>query len=114
MNHTRCRIVFTKASRPKLANIPQSADDACRFATQRVNSAYANSIFRSCEISAQEKKNYTSSSREAVANPDSIVTSFLKRKLRQKRVGDKILEVVTITEGSEITVITGYYLEEES
>ena len=34
-----------------------------------------------------------------------------KRKLRRRVYGNKILEVVTITEGSKITVITQYYLE---
>lgn len=39
-------------------------------------------------------------------------SSFRDRKLRQMRVGGKLLEVVTKTEGSLITVITAYFLEE--
>ncbi len=40
------------------------------------------------------------------------ISSFRNRKLRQMLVGDKMLEVVTKTEGSRITVITAYFLEE--
>ena len=47
--------------------------------------------------------------RIAVENPDEILSSFRNRKLRRRRFGDNILEVVTITEGSRITVITAYY-----
>lgn len=43
--------------------------------------------------------------------PDKIIKGDRGRKLRQKKFGDKILEVVTKTEGSKITVITEYYLE---
>ncbi len=49
---------------------------------------------------------------KVVENPYKIMLSFLDRKLRQRRIGGKILEVVTKTEGSKITVVTGYYLEE--
>lgn len=45
---------------------------------------------------------------ETVNNPDNILTSFKNRRLRQKRFGDRILEVVTVTEGSRITVVTAY------
>lgn len=51
--------------------------------------------------------------RDTVKNPDEIIPSFRDRKLRQRRIGVKILEVVTKTEGSRITVVTAYYLEEE-
>ena len=47
---------------------------------------------------------------ETVRNPEEIRTSFKKRRLRRKLLGDKILQVVTITEGSRITVISGYYV----
>lgn len=50
---------------------------------------------------------------ETVGSPDVLVTSFKNRRLRQKRFGGKILEVVTITEGSRITVVTAYYLKEK-
>lgn len=49
---------------------------------------------------------------KTVENPYKIIPSFMNRKLRQSRVSGKILEVVTKTEGSRVTVITGYYLEE--
>jgi len=49
---------------------------------------------------------------EAVKNPDAILASFKNRRLRQRRFGDRILEVVTVTEGSRITVVTVYYLKE--
>ncbi len=48
---------------------------------------------------------------KAVRNPNKIVPSFMNRKLRQIRVGGKILEIVTKTEGSKTTIITGYYLK---
>ena len=48
----------------------------------------------------------------AVRNPQEIRESFRGRKLRRKIVGSKMLEVATRTEGSKITVITAYYLEE--
>lgn len=50
---------------------------------------------------------------EAVRTPEEILPSFRGRKLRRKRFGDKILEVVTMTEGSRITIITAYFLKEE-
>ena len=40
--------------------------------------------------------------------------TFKNRRLRQKRVGGKILEVVAVTEGSRIIVVTAYYLEDNS
>ena len=47
---------------------------------------------------------------ETARNPEEIKPSFKNRRLRRKVYGDKILQVVTITEGSRITVISGYYL----
>ena len=47
---------------------------------------------------------------ETVRKPDSEVESFKGRRLRRKKFGDKILEVVTITEGNKITIVTQYYL----
>lgn len=49
---------------------------------------------------------------KVVQNPEEILSSFRGRKLRRRKIGDKLLEVVTRTEGSRITVITAYYLEE--
>lgn len=48
-----------------------------------------------------------------VKNPDKRFSSYKNRKLRQKRFGSKILEVVTVTEGPRTTVVTAYYLKEE-
>lgn len=48
-----------------------------------------------------------------VKKPDTKQKSFKNRVLRQKHFGDKMLEVVTITEGPRITVVTAYYPEEE-
>ncbi len=48
----------------------------------------------------------------AAGNPAEIIPSFRGRKLRRKRVGSKLLEVVTKAEGSMVTIITAYYLEE--
>lgn len=48
----------------------------------------------------------------AVESPDEIGSSFKNRKLRRKRINGKILEVVTRTEGSRITVITGYFIKD--
>jgi len=47
---------------------------------------------------------------ETVKNPERKIFSSRNRKLRQRQFGSKILEVVTITEGSKITVVTAYYL----
>ena len=47
---------------------------------------------------------------EIVKNPDEIIPSFKNRRLRRKLVSGKILQAVTITEGSRITVISGYFL----
>ncbi len=47
---------------------------------------------------------------EVTKNPEEILHSYKNRRLRRKLVGGKILQVVTITEGSRITVISGYYL----
>lgn len=47
---------------------------------------------------------------EVVKNPEEIRPSYKNRILRRKLVSGKILQVVTITEGSRITVISGYFL----
>lgn len=49
--------------------------------------------------------------KEVILNPEKKKKSFRNRSLRRKVINGKILEVVTITEGSRITVVTGYYLE---
>ncbi|MDP2638153.1 MAG: DUF4258 domain-containing protein [Candidatus Levybacteria bacterium] len=49
---------------------------------------------------------------DVVKNPRKKIVSFRGRSLRQKQLGDKILEVVTKTEGSRITIITAYLLGE--
>lgn len=48
-----------------------------------------------------------------VKNPDEILPSLKNRRLRRKLVSGKILQAVTITEGSRITVISGYYLRKK-
>jgi len=48
---------------------------------------------------------------ETVAFPEKVIETFRGRKLHRKRFGDKILEVVTITEGARITIITQYWLD---
>ncbi|MBI2019876.1 DUF4258 domain-containing protein [Candidatus Daviesbacteria bacterium] len=50
---------------------------------------------------------------ETVRNPQEIKPSYKNRRLRRKLIGDKILQVVTITEGSKITIISGYYLRKQ-
>ena len=47
-----------------------------------------------------------------IAKPQKILSSYRGRKLRQGIIGDKILEVVTKTEGTKITVVTAYSLED--
>ena len=48
---------------------------------------------------------------DTVENPDRMLASFKSRRLRQRRFGDRILEAVTVTEGSRITIVTVYYLK---
>lgn len=50
---------------------------------------------------------------ETVRSPEEILESFRGRKLRRKRFGGKILEIVTITKGSRMTVVTQYWLKQE-
>ena len=45
-----------------------------------------------------------------VRNPGEIVKSYKRRKLRRVVSGGKILQIITVTEGSKITVVSGYYL----
>ncbi len=47
----------------------------------------------------------------AILNPDETGSSFGKRKLARKAIGDQTLEVVYIKE-DDIIVITVYWLEE--
>jgi len=46
---------------------------------------------------------------ETITNYDEILPSFKNRKLRRKAFESTILEVVTITEGSKIIVVTAYF-----
>ena len=50
---------------------------------------------------------------ETVKNPQKKIKSYKSRELRQRRFGDKILEVVIIQEEESITIITQYWLEKE-
>ena len=47
---------------------------------------------------------------ETIFSPEKVTENFRGRKLHRKRFGDKILEVVTITKGPKITIITQYWL----
>lgn len=49
---------------------------------------------------------------DVVTKPEEILPSYRGRKLRRRKIGDKILEVVTRTDGSRITIVTAYFLEE--
>ncbi len=48
---------------------------------------------------------------EVIRDPEEKSSSYKERSLRRKVINDKMLEVITITEGSKITVITAYYLD---
>jgi len=63
----------------------------------------------------QLKERYISKKRtvETVTNPDTVLVSFKNRRLRRRRFGGRILEVVTATEGSRISIVTAYYLKEK-
>lgn len=45
-----------------------------------------------------------------VTDPDAVEPSSRGRVIRRKRFGKKVLEVITVTEGSRIIVITQYYI----
>lgn len=47
---------------------------------------------------------------QTIRHPQEILPSFKGRRLRRRAFGDKILQAVTITEGSKITVVSSYYL----
>ena len=51
---------------------------------------------------------------ETIKTPENKLTSFKNRQLLQRQFGDRILEVVIIQEKDVLTVITEYWLEEES
>ncbi len=51
---------------------------------------------------------------KTVKQPEKILESLKGRKLRRRKFGSKILEVVTVTEGNKITIITQYYLENKN
>jgi hypothetical protein len=48
---------------------------------------------------------------QVVRKPQDIITSYRRRKLRRLQNGGRILQVVTITEGSKIIIISGYYIK---
>lgn len=64
----------------------------------------------------QNKKRKISESRilRTVSSPDDVEKSSRGRVIRRKKFGNKILEVITVTEGSRVTIITQYYLGELS
>lgn len=51
---------------------------------------------------------------ETIKNPENNLKSFKNRRLLQRQFSGRILEVVTIKEEDFLTVITEYWLEEES
>jgi hypothetical protein len=48
---------------------------------------------------------------QVVRKPQDVITSYRRRKLRRVQNGGKILQLVTITEGSKIIIISGYYIK---
>lgn len=50
---------------------------------------------------------------KTVKEPEEILDSVRGRKLRRREFGDKILEVVTVTEGRKVIIITQYYVGEK-
>ena len=62
----------------------------------------------------QNKKRKIPESRilRTVTNPEEVDKSSRGRLIRRKKFENKILEVITVTEGSRVTVITQYYLGE--
>lgn len=51
---------------------------------------------------------------QTIKNPENNLESFKNRRLLQRQFGGRILEVVTIKEEDVLTVITEYWLEEDS
>ncbi len=49
--------------------------------------------------------------KDITVNPDKIASSFRNGKLRSRTVRGKLVEIVTRTEGSRITIITGYFIK---
>ena len=68
-------------------------------------------ITNHARLRMQQRGIEESSVASAITNPDKIGDSFGRRKLVQKAIGDKTLEVVYIEE-DEIVVITVYWSEE--
>lgn len=62
----------------------------------------------------QLKKRYLSQklAKQVVREYEKKISSFRGRSLRRKQIDGKMIEIVTKTEGSRITVITGYVIEE--
>jgi len=48
--------------------------------------------------------------KDIVNNSSTIIPSYKNRRLRRRLISGKILQVVTVTEGPRITVISGYFL----
>lgn len=68
-------------------------------------------IFWTAARRLQERKVSKARIVKTVESPQQIFKSFKGRKLRQRKFGNKVLEVVTITEGAKIIIISLYYLE---
>lgn len=48
---------------------------------------------------------------ETIINPDEKATSYKNRTIYRKDYNDETLEVVTVSEGGKIVVITEYILD---
>lgn len=51
--------------------------------------------------------------RYGIRNSDAVIGSYRGRTLRRLEKQGKLLEIVTVTEGSNTIVITAYYLDED-
>jgi len=69
-----------------------------------------DNIFRPAKERNRKRKIPKNWILKTVKEPEEILDSSRGRKLRRKKFQDKTLEVVTVTEGTKITIISQYYL----
>lgn len=70
-------------------------------------------VFSDHAVEQNKKRKIPESSiLRTVTNPEEVDKSSRGRLIRRKKFGNKILEVITATEGSRVTIITQYYLGE--
>jgi len=65
-----------------------------------------------CKIRIKQRNLKKSYIEQTVLKPDKTIDSFGKRKLAQKKLFDKTLEVVFIQENNDFIIITAYWLTE--